>query len=202
VIPAQFMYLAAVINSLAFLAYVVTTLTGLTQPNRVSWGIWAATAWLAFLGQLDEGVGAPALLTLSAAAGPGIIFVASFVQLKRSVSGVVCGLGLNRDGCWRATRLDWLCASLSLGTLLAWQLTASGNVALALSIAVDLLAGIPTIVKAYTAPETEAASAYLAGAVSAAITLLALDAWRFSSSAFAVYYLALSTTIAILVLRG
>ena len=81
--------------------------------------------------------------------------------------------------------------------LVVWQLTASGNIAIGLSIVVDALAGIPTITKAYGWPRTESALPYVGGIVSGGITLLTLTTWTFSDGAFATYFVVLNVVIAL-----
>jgi YVTN family beta-propeller protein len=180
----QFIVLGCLVNFLAGIGYVIATVRGQARPNRVSWGLWSVTSWLAFLGQLDEGVGLPALLTLTVAAIPTLIFLASFVG----------------GAYWQFSRLDVVCALLAIGTLIAWKLTASGIVAIVLSIAVDALAGIPTVVKAFREPESESHVAYTAGMFSAVCTLVTLTGFTIASSAFAIYFLTLCTTISFLLL--
>ena len=74
-IDEQFVYLAALINCIAGVRYIMDTVRVRVRPNPVSWGLWAATGWLAFGGQLDEGVGLPALLTLTVAVVPTLILL-------------------------------------------------------------------------------------------------------------------------------
>jgi hypothetical protein len=178
----QFIVLGAAVNFVAGVGYVIATLRGHARPNRVSWGVWSITAWLALAGQLDEGVGMPVLLTLTVALIPTLIFLASFVG----------------GAYWQFTRLDITCAVLSGLTLLAWQLTASGTVVIVLSIAVDALAAIPTIIKAYRDPGSESHLAYTAGMFNAACTLGALDEFTVATSAFAIYFLTLCATVTVL----
>jgi hypothetical protein len=180
----QFIWLGAAVMLLAALGYVAATVRGQARPNRVSWGLWSVTSWLAFAGQLDEGVGMPALLTFTVALVPSLIFLASFVG----------------GAYWQFSRLDIVCAVLAVLTLVAWQITASGIVAIVLSIAVDAIAGIPTIVKACRDPESESHVAYTAGMFSAACTLLTLTEFTIANSAFAFYFLILCATISFLLL--
>jgi hypothetical protein len=67
------------------------------------------------------------------------------------------------------------------------------------SIIADLIAGVPTLIKAYSAPETENYSVFLFGAISAAITLLAIDKWEFSYYAFPLYILVICLILFVLI---
>jgi YVTN family beta-propeller protein len=184
VLNDQFIVLGALVNFLAGVGYVIATVRGQARPNRVSWGLWSVTSWSALLGQLDEGVGMPALLTFTVALIPSLIFLASFVG----------------GAYWRFSKLDVVCGVLAVLTLVAWKLTASGIVAIVLSILVDALAGIPTVVKAFREPESESHVAYTAGMFSAACTLLTLQEFTIATSAFAIYFFTLCTTISFLLL--
>lgn len=73
--------------------------------------------------------------------------------------------------------------------LILWAYTRVGNIAILFAILADLLAGIPTIVKAYKAPETENYQAYLFAGIAAVITLLTIKQWDFAHSSFAFYIL-------------
>jgi YVTN family beta-propeller protein len=180
----QFIWLGAAVNVLAGVGYVMATVRGQARPNRVTWGLWSITAWLAFFGQLSEGVGLAVVLTLSVATIPTLIFFGSFIG----------------GAYWKFSKLDVVCLALSLVALVGWQLTASGLVAIVLSIAVDLLAGVPTLVQAWKEPESESHIAYTAGMFNAACTLLTLTTFTIATAAFAIYFFSLCATISFLLL--
>ncbi len=188
-------HLAALINLVAGGVAIVAALRRQIQPNPVSWAVWSATGWIAFTGQLQDGVGAPALLTLTVAVVASCILVACFVEIGSRDGRVAVTVNLHPS--WQVRPLDAACGVLALLTLVAWQVTASATVAIALSIAVDALAGIPTVAKAYRSPRSEPALLYLAAIVSGALTLLSVTSWTFGGAGFAVYFLLLNITIAV-----
>lgn len=173
-IDQHFVILGALLSLSGGLAYVRDTLRGKTKPNRVTWFLWALAPLIAFSAEIKQGVGLLALMTFVAGFNPLLIFCASFV---------------NRKSLWKLTRLDMVCGILSVLGIILWQLTGSGNVAIFFSVLADCLAGIPTLVKSYRAPETETYLPFLFGAVNAGITLLALDSWTFAGWGFPVYIL-------------
>jgi hypothetical protein len=183
-VSEKVIWIAAVVNVLGDGSYLVGAVRRRVQPNPVTWGLWSATAWIAFLGQRAEGVGLPALLTLSVALVPSLIFFASL----RAGAG------------WRLGRLDIACGLLSVLGLVLWRVTTSGAAAIAFSIAADALAAIPTVVKAYRAPESEAAAPYVACVVSAGLTLATLSELAFSSASYAIYLLVLGIVMCVLLL--
>ena len=186
-IDAHFAILGALVILTGNAAYARDTVRGRTQPNRVTWMLWALAPMIAFAAEVAQGVGLNAVLTLAVGLGPLTVVVASFLDPKAYA---------------RITPFDAGCGVLSLVALVAWAATGRGNVAIALSVLADFLAAIPTIRKAYRYPHTEHAAAFLAGVAGGAITLLTIDRsdWGFASLAFPIYILLDSGLIACLIL--
>ena len=107
---------------------------------------------------------------------PLLIFIASFH---------------NPAAVWRIGRLDYVCGALSVAGTVGWLVTRSGVVAIVAAIVADLLAGIPTLVKSWTDPETESVSAYLGAFLNAAILLLTVTDWTTAVVAFPLYIVCL-----------
>ncbi|HEX3690968.1 MAG TPA: hypothetical protein VHV28_14805 [Solirubrobacteraceae bacterium] len=186
-IDAHFAILGALIILTGNAAYARDTVRGKTQPNRVSWMLWALAPMIAFAAEVVQGVGLDAVLTLAVGCGPLLVVAASFLDSKAYA---------------RVTPFDAGCGVLSLVALAAWAATGRGNVAILLSLLADFLAAIPTIRKAYRFPHTEHAVAFLSGVIGSAITLLTIKAghWGFASAAFPAYILLDSGLIACLIL--
>lgn len=122
--------------------------------------------------QIEEGVGWPALMTFMIGFGPAVVFTSSFV---------------NQKAYWKISKLDIACGALSLVALLAWKISGHGGVAIAFSVLADALAGMPTVVKAWSNPHSEHYAPYLASCFSAVITLLTISNWNFATYSFPVY---------------
>jgi uncharacterized membrane protein YeaQ/YmgE (transglycosylase-associated protein family) len=167
----------------AGLMYVAATLRGRVRPNRVTWFVGGLTGWIAFAGQVSQGVVLPAVLTLAVAIVPTLIVAASFV---------------NREAYWRATRVDRVCLALA-GAAVALLLLSTGDVAIAMGIAARGLSAVPTVVKSFRAPHTEPSTAYTAGMFGAVTTLATLDVWEFRTAGFAVYFLVYCSVMSFLV---
>jgi len=170
----RFVYVAAIINLVGLGAYALDTLRGHTKPNRVTWLLWTIAPLIAFFAQISEGVGIGAVLTLAIGLGPLLILLASFV---------------NKSAYWKITKFDIACGSVSLLALLLWVVTGTGMIAIVLAIVADFMAGVPTIRKAYSHPETESSNAFLAGIIAAIITIFSLGSITFASLAFPLYLL-------------
>lgn len=183
-IPENFIILGAIIQLTGSLSYLVDTVKGKIQPNRVSWFLWALVPGIAFVAQIEQGVGLPALLAFMCGVYPVFIFLATF---------------FNKKAVWKIGFFDYICGALAILALVLWYVTKIGNVAIFLSIVADFFALAPTILKAYRHPKTENHHEYLSSGIFAAITLLTLTTWNFEYYGFALYYLLSNVLIVYLV---
>jgi hypothetical protein len=172
VLDPRLVLLAALLNLVGAASYARDTIRGRTRPNRVTWALWALAPFIGFAAGLSEGVGWVGLMTFMIGFGPLVILVCSFV---------------NPAAHWALTRLDVACGVISLSALALWALSGSGVVAIAFAVLADLVAGVPTVRKAWTDPASESRSVYGCGMASALITLLVIDRWAFAEYAFPVY---------------
>ena len=177
----NFVFVSVLLNTLGVTGYFVATLRGRSKPNRVTWLLWALAPLIGFFAQLGEGVGIQALLTFAVGFGPLMVFAASFA---------------NRETAWRFTRLDVICGSLSIVGLVLWAITREGLIAIALTIAADGLAALPTFIKAARFPDTEHPWAFWMGATGALLTVMTLDSWSFDTSGFPIYLVLMNTSLA------
>lgn len=185
----HFAIFGALVTLVGSVTYALDTLRGRTTPNRVSWAMWTLAPMVGFAAQLAEHAGLASLLTFAIGFGPLLVLLASFAD----------------PGAYqRLTPFDLACGVGSLLALIAWAATGAGNVAIALSIASDFLAAIPTILKSHRDPDSESASAFIAGATGSAITLLSIPSHAFgiATAAFPAYIIADGSLIAGLILLG
>lgn len=183
-LDVHFVIVGAVIGSLGTAKYLWDTLRGVTQPNRVSWLLWATAPLLAFAVEVHDGVGLQSLMTFTVGFGPLLVLAASFWSPKAA---------------WRIGRLDYACGLLSVAGLALWVATRHGTVAIAASIAADGLAALPTLRKSLAVPHTETAAAYAAAAVNAALTLLTVKKATTAAVAFPLYILVVATIESVLI---
>jgi len=183
-ISQNFLFLLPFIHGWGQISYVLTTLKGKSQPNRVSFLLWAVIAFIVFAGQINEGVGWPAALTFIAAFGPLMIFIVSFVD-KRAY--------------WKISKLDIFCGILSVLAIVVWVGTGSAIYAIALGVLADFLASLPTVVKSFNFPETENFVIFRNAMIGGIITLLTIDNWTFSVYAFAAYMVLINLVLVILI---
>lgn len=176
--------LGLILGLIGTFSYIKDTLAGKTKPNRVSWFMWALAPLIAFVAQLQKGVGFTALMTFSVGFNPLLIFIASFVNKKSE---------------WKVERLDLICGISSFFGLILWLLFQEANIAIFFAILADGLASIPTIVKSYRYPETENYMEFLFGIVNSIIALLTIKVWNFENTSFPLYIFGVTTLLVYLI---
>lgn len=168
----NFVLIGVLAQFLGGLSYLVDTVKGKIQPNRVSWFIWALAPLIAFAAEIKQGVGIQSLTTFIVGFVPLCIFIASFV---------------NKKAHWELGKLDFICGILSILGLILWYITKIGNTAIFFSILADGLAYVPTIVKSYHHPESENINVYLLGLANPILALLTIRIWNFQTYGFPLY---------------
>ncbi len=179
-LPESFAILGIALIWIATIIYLVGTIKGTVKPNRVSFFIWAIAPLIAFAAQISEGVGIQAFLSFSIGAGPLLVLAASF---------------LHKGNAWKLTFFDYSCGIIAIVGLILWQITQDGVLAILLSLIADVFASIPTVVKAYKAPQTESPAAYFITGIGAIITFLTISNWNFATYAFPLYIVLLNVLV-------
>jgi hypothetical protein len=178
VLDVHFVFLGVAIGAFGQALYVMDTIRGRTQPNRVTWLLWAVNPLLAFAAELNDGVGLQSLMTFMVGFGPLVVFAASFV---------------NRQSLWKLRPLDYTCGALSIAGTIGWLVTRQALVALAAALAADALAGVPTLIKSWRFPQSESANVYVGACASGVITLLTVKQVSAPVVAFPLYIAVLSS---------
>lgn len=180
-IDPHFVLLGALLSVVGCSFYVRAVLMGSASPNRVTWFLWAAMPIIAFLAQIDEGVGLSSILTLSVGLGPAFVLASSFV---------------NRGSYWRITTLDLVCGAISVAAITVWLFLDNPTMAVVMVVAADSVAALPTLVKSWRSPRSERSDYYILAVLNGAIAMLTLDSWRIVDWLFPAYVIAVATTIA------
>lgn len=179
----EFVFLAIIIRLLSGADYLLATWRGRVQPNAITWFFWGLAPLIAFVAQLQEGVGLEAWVSLGLAIGPLAIFSVAVIR---------------HDARWKITYFDILCGFCAAIGLILWQITNDPLVAIWFAIVADIFGGIPTMRKIYTHPHTEKALPYFLSMISMVITLFTITNWQFANYAFPVYILCINTVLFIL----
>lgn len=167
--------------------YLRDTLRGVTQPNKVSFFLWALAPFIATAAALSDGVTWAVLPVFSAGFGPFLIFCASFV---------------NKKACWKITKFDWICVFFAVFALILWQITKNPVLAIGFAILADGAASLPVFRKSWTHPHSETALAYLMLALGQLTAFFAMKEFSFVEMAFPVYLIVLCVTLFLLISVG
>jgi hypothetical protein len=184
VINENWIYLGTAIGALGAVVYLRDTLRGTTKPNRVTWLLWAIAPLLAAAVELNQGVGLRALPTFMVGFMPLLVFIGSFH---------------NSASVWQIRRIDYACGLVSVVGTVTWLVTRNGVLAISAAIAADFMAGVPTVMKSWTHPETETVHSYLGAVISMGVLLLTVTHWTFDEVAFPVFILCMASVEVVLV---
>lgn len=180
-INENFILVGVAIQFLTAVGYVIDTIKGKVKPNRVSWFLWMLAPGIAFFAEIKQGVGLQSLMTFIVAFVPLMVLLSSFV---------------NKKSYWKLSTLDFICGAFSLAGLILWLVTKTGNIAIIFSILADMMASIPTVVKAYKEPESEGALVFWAGVILGGLTILTINNWTIAVAAYPIYILIMNLVIA------
>ncbi len=185
-IPEFYAIVGGGIGSLGGFVYLFHTAAGKTKPNRVTWLLWGLFPMIIFVAQRAQGVEGLSWATFAAGFTPLLIVVTSF---------------LNAKAYWKTEPNDYYLMAAAMIGIVLWAVTKNANLAIVFSLGADVLASLPTLVKAYKHPETESWLAYAVSAVGFGIGVLAIQVFSFESGAFISYIFLLNAILAVFALR-
>lgn len=171
--PHFLVILSALISLSGGFLYIRSTVTGNTQPNRVSWGLWS----LAPLISTGAAIHAGADLWPTSR-----VFLSGFIPLMVFVSSF-----FNTRGYWKLNAFDLLCGIFSVIALIAWLAIDLPRLAILFAVLADGFAVLPTIRKAWLFPETENGIAFIGGLIASLIILPAIPVWTIENAVFQIY---------------
>lgn len=186
-LPDSCAILGAGLGSLGGLYYLYETLTGKVQPNRITWLLWGIFPLVIFVAQRAQGVEGPSWASFAAGFTPLLVVAASF---------------FNPKAYWKSEPRDYALMAGALLGILLWSLTRDPNLAILCSLVADMLAGLPTLLKAHRHPRSESWMAYAISALGFGISLLSVQRHTFEATAFVAYVFLLNAAVALLAVRG
>jgi hypothetical protein len=134
--------------------------------------------------ELNEGVGLRTLPTFMVGFMPLLVFIGSFH---------------NPASVWKIRRIDYACGAMSVVGTVTWLVTRNGVLAISAAIAADFMAGVPTLTKSWTHPETETVHTYIGAVISMLIVLLTIENWTFDVAAFPAFIVFMGSVEVVLV---
>jgi hypothetical protein len=171
-LPEYFSIIGAVIASLGGFYYLYETITGKSQPNRVSWLLWGIFPMITFVAQRVQGIEGISWTSFAAGVTPLLVVAASFI---------------NKKAYWKTEPRDYILMAAAIIGIILWAITKEPNLAILFTIVADVLASIPTIIKSFKHPQTESWIAYAISTVGFGIAILSIHSFTFATSAFVIY---------------
>ncbi len=178
-------YGSGILIALSCIPYIRDILLAKTKPQRMTWFIWAILLSIAFFAQLSKGGNWSLITTGVDWLGVVIIFILS---IKRGMGG--------------ATKLDKIALAGAGAGLLLWYLTNEALFAIIITIFIDFIAGMLTILKTYKQPETETFIAYIICGTGGLLGVFAVGEINFSLIIFPLWICLFNYAIGITILLG
>jgi len=185
-VPEGFAIVGAIIGSLGGFYYLYETIVGKTQPNRITWLLWGIFPMVIFVAQRAQGVEGLSWTSFVAGFTPFLIVAASF---------------FNQKAYWKTEPRDYYLMAAAVVGIILWAITDDPNLALLFALLADVLAGIPTLIKAYRHPRSESWIAYAISTVGFGISLLAVQTHNLENTAFVAYIFVMNGALAVLASR-
>lgn len=170
-----------VLSTYSSLPYIREIIRGSVRPRIASWSVWTILAGVMTVSAFVEGQIPSALLSLVSFVGCATILVLGWKRGGRELSriDVVCIVG----------------AVLGIGSLVVLR---DPSVAILVSVGVDAIAFVPTLIHGWTDPEEESFGCFALAAAGAACALIAglLSGATMSGLAYPVYAVAFNGMMA------
>ena len=179
-LPENIIFIAVLINLVAYFFYLKSILRGETKPNLVSWSLWALAPFIAVFFQIKAGAGLSILPVFMAGFGPLLVIILSIFK---------------RNAYWKVSSFDIICGTFSFIALLLYMFTHNLSISIIFAILSDGLAAVPTVSKSWKFPETETTYPYFAGFLGNILGLLIIKNWIFTIYSFGVYNIAVNAII-------
>lgn len=179
--------IGALISAAGSVPYILAVIRGTVRPRLVSWGVWAVLAGVMTVSAFIEGAMASAVMT-------AITFIAcatvTILGWQRRTGGI--------------NRVDMVClvgAVLGIASLAIFK---SPLIALTVSVAVDIIAFIPTLMHAWTSPYEESLACFALSALGGTLAVLAVLVGEISVAAllYPVYSMVFNGLATLLIVSG
>ncbi|MBX4189608.1 hypothetical protein KW785_03405 [Candidatus Parcubacteria bacterium] len=178
--------LAGVIPFLAIIPYVKDILHGTTRPNVVSYSLWVFLLIISIWAQVSAGT------------SWSIIFlIGDLVGTSSVVALCLFGYGYGKYG-----RVEWICTALAILAVVSWQATHEPVLAIIFAIIADLMAAVPTVVKAYKDPWSEIPTAWFMIAAAALLGIASSTIFDLPNLLFPTYLFLINGTVGVLAFFG
>ncbi len=176
---------AGILSIVGYLPYLRDILRRTTKPERASWFIWSILGSIAFFSQLAEGATWSLWLTAFETFSVLIIFILS---LKYGVGGL--------------QKRDIIALIVSSIGLVLWYQTRHAFIALYITIIIDMMGAILTVVKAYEEPESETFSIWLIVAIAGLLSMISVGRFNVVLLSYPFYIFLANFSVVVAMLFG
>ncbi|MES2023282.1 MAG: hypothetical protein V4439_01225 [Patescibacteria group bacterium] len=176
---------SGILIAISCIPYIRDILLHKTKPQRMTWFIWCILLTIAFVAQIFKG-GTWSLIT-TGVDWLGVVTI-FFLSIKYGMGGT--------------RKLDKIAlAGAGIG-LIIWYFTNEPLFALLISVLIDFVAGMLTIIKTYKEPETETFIAYMICGTGGLLGVFSVGELNFSLILFPLWICLLNYAIGITVILG
>lgn len=170
---------------IGFTPYLIDIFRGKTKPERTTWFLWSVLGTIAFFSLWAEGATWSLIL-------PGLdtlIVITIFVlSIPYGVGGLI--------------KRDIISLVIALFGLLLWLITKEPLVALVVTLGVDSIGAMLTVIKTYEMPESETLFAWCMAVVAGIFGALSVGEWAPSLLLYPAYIIAANAAVAATILLG
>lgn len=174
---------SSVLALAAAVPYIVQIIKGKTKPRIVSWFTWTLLTGIAAAASFSDHQ-----------IGSGVLLVGSTTA---TLAVVILGL---KYGDRHFSRVDIVCQACALVGLGLWLTLDSPAIAVVVSVAVDLMGGIPSLIHCWQKPYEETWISFVMASISGALTLAAVQDWHITSALYPAYLLVINSMFAAIII--
>jgi len=178
--------ISGILAAVAIVPYIKDILHGSTRPNVVSWALWVFLLLISILAQVSAG-----------ASWSLVFLIGDFIGTSTILVLCLIGYGYSNYG-W----IEWVCLALAIIAIVSWQLTHQPILALVFAVIADLMASIPTVVKAVKDPWSEHPMQWIMICVASGLGIASTTIINTANLIFPIYLLFINGLIGIFSLLG
>lgn len=178
--------ISGILAAAAIIPYIKDILHGTTRPNIVSWSLWVLLLGISILAQFSAG-----------ASWSLIFLIGDFIGTSTVLVLCLVGYGYSKYG-W----IEVVCICLTIIAIISWQLAHQPLLVIIFAIIADLMASIPTVIKAHRDPWSEDPSQWIIICVASALGMLSTTIINPANLIFPAYLLFINGLIGLLSLVG
>ncbi|HMS24160.1 MAG TPA: hypothetical protein PKB15_00480 [Acidimicrobiia bacterium] len=169
---------ALILNGIGYAPYIRGIFRGTVKPQRITWGLWTILTGIIFVNQVLNGGGYSSYFFGSTTLLVTTVFVLSFVK----------GMG-------GRSRFDVFVLIAAVVLFISWAFTRDTRTTTIIAVSIDGIAALPTLVKAYKHPHTEAYLQWILAAAGGVLVFFAVPTTDYILFVYPVYVVVMNAAI-------